>query len=372
MPHPIDYSADFKMFTGLLKAVTGSDGKKRIKGVASSTTRDHHGDRMERTALKDMEEAANDNMTIFLNHSYMVPEDVVGSVEKAVLKRRGEDDDGNANYDLDVDIVVSERNERAIKAWESIDDGVKLGLSIGAMIPKGGATYDEANNAYIIHHVNLMETSVVSLPANPRSWISNAVKSLRSGGATVEGSAEAAYSGEGLSLRLSAGETVVQEIEGEIVATTTLEVETEETELVESVEDGTSQEAPAADPENEVAEAEPDVAADLDAEALDPVVRAAVAGVSAVLQTTVARLETTVDELSAEKQARKQAETQRDEAVASMGALVVQVKAIVDRIAQTPVGRKTSFQVEKDNLDHLSGVYDERFLKYLKSGETNR
>jgi hypothetical protein len=46
------------------------------------------------------------------------------------------------------------------------------------MIPEGGAVRNKKSGAYTIAHVELLETSVVGIPANPRSWVQNAVKSL--------------------------------------------------------------------------------------------------------------------------------------------------------------------------------------------------
>lgn len=145
-----------------------------LHGVASSTTTDLHGDTMEPTALEDMERDANAGLTIFLNHSYNVPEDVGGQVTRAKMLARGVDGEGNPNHDLDFDLEINDENPRAISAWKAIDRGHKIGLSIGAMIPQGGATR-EKNGAYRIHHVKLLETSIVGIPANPRSWIQNSV-----------------------------------------------------------------------------------------------------------------------------------------------------------------------------------------------------
>ena len=167
----------FKIYSGLLKASRTADGKMRLHGVASSTTRDLHGDTMEASALEDMERSANQNLTIFLNHSYDVPEDVAGSVEKAIMKTRGADQDGNPNYDLDMDILVNDANPRAVKTFEAIEKGTKLGLSIGALIPDGGAIRDKKSGALAIQHVELLETSLVGIPANPRSWVEYAAKS---------------------------------------------------------------------------------------------------------------------------------------------------------------------------------------------------
>ena len=172
----------FKIFAPMLKASMGPDGKMRLHGIASSTVKDRHGDTMQPSALMDMEQSANNNLTIFLNHSYNVPEDVAGHVERALLRSHPQDPD---IHDLAMDIVVNETNDRAVKAWEAINGGTQLGLSIGAMIPDGGADRDRKSGAYSINHVELLETSLVGVPANPRSWVEYAVKSLGAARTTV-------------------------------------------------------------------------------------------------------------------------------------------------------------------------------------------
>ena len=170
-------TASFKVYTGILKASRSADGKMRLHGVASSTTRDLHGDVITSSAIDDMEQAANNNLTIFLNHSYNVPEDVGGSVEKAVQKTRGVDQNGDPNVDLDFDILVNESNPRAVSTFEAIERGTKLGLSIGAVIPDGGAKRNK-DGTLVIEHIELLETSLVGIPANPRSWVEYAVKAI--------------------------------------------------------------------------------------------------------------------------------------------------------------------------------------------------
>ena len=175
---------------GALKAYKDADGKMHLKGIASSTVKDLHGDTMLSSALEDMERAANNDLTIFGNHEYKVPEDVYGTVTTARMKAAGEvDTKGDPIYDLDFDVRVNEVNERAVKTWQAIDNGTKLGMSIGAMIPEGGAVREKKSGAYTIAHVELLETSIVGIPANPRSWVQYAVKGLlgetRKGATTV-------------------------------------------------------------------------------------------------------------------------------------------------------------------------------------------
>jgi phage head maturation protease len=170
--------ADFEFFSAsLLKASTAANGKKMLHGVASSTTKDLHGDTILRSALEDMERSAL-GMTIFLNHSYNVPDDVAGTVTKAIIKQQGVDDNGDPNYSLIFDIEIEEDNPQALRSWSFVQKGRKLGLSIGAMIPDGGAKRQK-DGSYIIEHVLLLETSIVGIPANPKSWVDYAASALR-------------------------------------------------------------------------------------------------------------------------------------------------------------------------------------------------
>lgn len=156
---------------------TETGGKKMLHGVASSTTKDLHGDTILQSALEDMERTAV-GMTIFLNHSYRVPQDVAGTVTRSIIRQRGVDQAGDPNYQLEFDIEIEEDNEDAVKTWRYIKKGRKLGLSIGAMIPEGGAKRQK-DGSYLIEHVVLLETSLVGIPANPKSWIDYAASALR-------------------------------------------------------------------------------------------------------------------------------------------------------------------------------------------------
>jgi HK97 family phage prohead protease len=341
----------------MLKAHTGDDGRKRLSGVASSTVRDLHGDTMAQTAILDMERAANDNLTIFLNHSYNVPEDVFGSVEKATAIQRGMDGDGNPNWDLVMDILVDDDNPRAVKAHASILKGTKLGLSIGAMIPQGGAERHKETGALTINHVHLLETSVVSIPANPRSWISNAVKALKK--ASLE----------------PQDEETEKDADPEVAAAHEVKVET--TVTVETADESdSSQELQQSEPEPEAVSAqtvtdvstEAEVVADL-SEAFDPAITAAVMGVSAALEATTAKLASLLDELEEEKRSRQAAEMQRDEAVLAAHTVLAEVRSIMERVGKTPVGKKTGFVQANADFSHLESVYSAPFLKLLKQGE---
>jgi len=419
---------EFRIYsTEKLKATKADDGKMRIRGIASSTVRDHHGDLMERSALQDMILAAADNMTIFLNHDYKAPEDIFGSVEKAVIKRVNEGTEhADFYHTLILDIVVDENNERAVKTWKHIENGTKLGLSIGAMIPSDGWSFDEEKDLYIIHHVVLLETSVVTIPANPKSWITNAIKAIKSfegvemeeedeeearvlhldAGDMVELNLFADSKKEGTTLLVNedvaAEETtaeVVTEKELEPVVGENAEIaeqESVEPELTddtepditdnaeEEIDEGdslevtesaepTSQEAPEAAPENEdgAADAAEEVTAGLEDEGPD---LSSLAGIIDNLKALTAQaaesasLEETVKALEAEKRARAEQQQLIDDLMKVSGQMLAGLKQATDLLGQMPRGRKTHFVSEvKDVTDGLEGVFNEKAMSIYQA-----
>ena len=173
---------DFKLYTSALKAYTAENGDLHVVGTTSSTIRDLHGDEMTLSALKSMEETAKNNMTVFLNHNYNVPDDIFGSVTDARIVKRFDDETGAEVYDLDVDVRVvgEDENPLAMKTYRAIKRGVKLGLSIGARVDKVSKKKGNGGeDTYVIESVRLLETSVVGIPANQRSYLQNALKSLK-------------------------------------------------------------------------------------------------------------------------------------------------------------------------------------------------
>ena len=173
---------DFKLYTNALKAYTAENGDLHVVGTTSSTIRDLHGDEMTLSALKSMEETAKQNMTVFLNHNYNVPDDIFGSVTDARIVKRFDDESGAEVYDLDVDVRVvgEDENPLAMKTYRAIKRGVKLGLSIGARVDKVSKKKGNGGeDTYVIESVRLLETSVVGIPANQRSYLQNALKSLK-------------------------------------------------------------------------------------------------------------------------------------------------------------------------------------------------
>jgi HK97 family phage prohead protease len=404
---------EFKIFTGLLKASRSPDGDMRLHGVASSTTKDLHGDTMMATAIDDMEQAANRNLTIFLNHSYNVPEDVGGSVEKARSYTRGVDHEGNPNYDLDFDIKINAANDRAVKTWEAIDRGTKLGLSIGAMIPEGGARRNK-DGSYLIDHVDLLETSIVGIPANPRSWVEYAVKAIKAKGKgertatvplgtptltltnndyTITGTLENSNIvfdsvqpevAEQLSEEpevaddapeLGVTDSADPEPDVQDAQVTIIQIDTSDGDSPAAADDApaSSQEAPPSDPES--GDGLADETADGDDAALgDDLTRAVEPDLHRTLFETLSLLRETTRELieaktalSAAQTAAEKAATDRDAMQAERDHVLRSTKDILDRVADTPLARRAVVRdAQHEFRTRFGGVYSETFLDMLE------
>jgi phage head maturation protease len=400
----------FKIFAPMLKASMGPDGKMRLHGIASSTVKDRHGDTMQASALSDMERSANQNLTIFLNHEYRVPEDVAGHVERALIRSHPQDPD---IHDLSMDIVINDKNERAVKAWEAIDGGTQLGLSIGAMIPEGGATRDRKTGSYQIDHVELLETSLVGVPANPRSWVEYAVKSL--GGGVFTGAEMVTVGDHGeeeveILREIAAeelehtddpaedvgvdtpqpddapGEPVEAVVETPDISNATVSVETPFANI--TIDTGnrggkasageTSQEAPVSAPETE----DQDVTEDLGPWAgilpvksalIDPDVQTALQmlepSVVASLRNSTELLKAITRELIDTKAALASRNDEYAALEAATSVVVTRTAEILDKLSNTPVGRRAVVRDASDKFAGISAVYSEEFLTLLKKGQ---
>lgn len=368
---------EFKIFTrdhegqGLaLKAweekIEGDDQESDwlIAGVASSTIKDHHGDTMMPSALLDMEKAANANLTIFLNHSYKVPEDVAGSVRKATLTTRDHDDKGEPIYDLDFKLAVNKSNPRAIEAFKAIKGGTKLGLSIGANIPPGGAVKNKKDGTFTIMHVDLLETSIVSIPANPRSWIDSAVKALKSGVSSARtGTVEAVGFVE-----------LTSELEVEVLESIVSDDTTTEVNHPETTNDiNPSQEAPQSEPGNDGSATEDVIAdaTDVLARTEDPTLTVGLVGALREAHDALAAVTNSlIDESSARIDLERQVVTltrERDQAKQTSVDVVAEVATLIEALGNLPVGQKASFKRIKADFEDLESVYPSEFVRQLRS-----
>jgi hypothetical protein len=155
-----------------------------LEGIASSTVRDRHGDTITANAQAQMLEAAK-GLTMWLNHSYNVPEDILGTCEESSLVS-GTDADGSDCLDLTIRCRIDAANPRAVKTWQHIENGTQLGFSIGGEITQ--CEVDEENDdgmswcpPLIIDGLALYEISCVGIPANPRAYTRSFVQEMSRG-----------------------------------------------------------------------------------------------------------------------------------------------------------------------------------------------
>ncbi len=354
-----------------------------LKATASSTIKDRHGDEFTKACVEKMAQSAKDSgMTIFLNHSYKVPEDVFGKTldGTAIIRAAGAD----VFTDMDLEMSVNTTNPRAMATLDSIENGgVTLGVSIGCMIkewhprdPKDTWGFD----GMVIEDVELLEASIVGIPANPRSWVSaakHAIKALSREariesddadlGTDADEAATLALLTNGV--RALTGKTAdtsdptqapigpVDQIgptasdddaSGNTVASADPDQPADDQQPVSDDEAGAEAEAKAASPEQPAADPAPD-SATLSGEDLVGTMDILVRGYRVEL-----------------KDAREQITRitkERDEAREGLKIAT----EIVTKLAALPLGRKTAYRAGiADFRETLKGVYDADLLQFLE------
>ena len=367
----------FQIFTGILKAGGSVEDGMTLHGVASSTVRDLHGDTMLETAIRDMEFQANQGLTIFLNHEYKVPEDVAGSTTRAVAVQRGTDSEGAPIWDLDLDIDINDANPRAVEAWKAIrKKGTKLGLSIGANIPENGYAKNDVGR-YDIGHVNLLETSIVGIPANPRSWISKAVDAISDfesfqtlDGVKPEEVLEAPPADDREDFDLEADLEKGCPTCGKGASAGGCSDGYHKSEEPDTTIADEQPEAPSDPAEVEPLEGEATlVSAAIDS--LDKVDGEVITVTHLQMAVEIARgLHAQTLELSRTSEealkAKAAAERERDETIQRTDRILAGVKEVMDELKATPLGRKTNVVNAERKLAHLEGTYGAEFLKILE------
>lgn len=378
-------SSQFNIFTGILKAEGSEDEGMTLHGIASSTVRDLHGDQMLESAIRSMEKQINAGLTIFLNHKYDVPEDVAGSTKSGTAVQRGVDSDGSPIWDLDIDIDIDDENPRAVQAWRSINKkGTKLGLSIGANIPEDAWERNDLGR-YDIADVKLLETSIVGIPANPRSWISKAVDTLPQLGSDDHPDEVKAEEVDEAPPADDRSEMTVDPEVTESCPTCGKGRESDDCDdgyhkdyTEEVAEETTEVTTSSAD---EALEADSDPAEVDSLEGETAVVSAAIESLEKVEgEVSLTHLQMAIDiakslhsqnvELAKEKdealQAKAEAEREKNDAVERTGRILAGAHEVIESIKKTPLGRKTSMQVQERKLAHLEGIYGAEIINWLE------
>lgn len=345
--------------TGALKAVETADGRKTLHCTASSTINDRHGDEITEDCIRDMAtQALSKGMTIFLNHEYKWPEDAIGKTIASQVLNRTTDKDGNQIWDMDLDIELANSNDRGQKSWRLIkEDGLNAGISIGAMIEDWEYIDKDAGfwGGLRIKKVDLLEASIVGVPANQRSWVQNAVKAIKTFTSSVASEENEENSMPATTLAFAEG--------AEPTAETTPDP------TPETVEDSVDAVAAAVSPEEaestETPEELPVIAAALDGESETDAASEEAAEVSD--SDIILALTLQIEDLKAKNaDAMAEIETLRQEN-SDLADYVKDADAVLTTVAKTPLGRKTSIAKTVDSFHaRMAELYGEEIVKYLE------
>lgn len=169
------YKPDFRVFSSDI--FSDQANTRRVRMIGSSTVQDLQGDTMTLQALDSMTKVAP-NLTIWLNHDYTLPDSIFGSLVRTptIIHR-----DGIADLELEVDVELDNPNAAKVKRY--IDNGRRLGCSIGCMVTKYEVPDEEDGEDWYQRHIKILEVytveySVVGIPANQRSWVENAIRGV--------------------------------------------------------------------------------------------------------------------------------------------------------------------------------------------------
>jgi hypothetical protein len=405
MPH-------IKVFTGELKAFEATGGARVFRCTASSTITDLHGDDMTESCVRDMATQAKNGptgkgLTIFLNHSYKVPEDVAGKVVSSAILTRQNNEQGLPVWDMDYEVRLATGNSRIDQTWNLIkNDEIALGISIGAYILDYDYKDKEAGfwGGLNINKVLLVETSIVGIPANQRSWVQNAVISIGKSLGVEEKQIRRVLDGKEARPMGTIGITTLNDNNTYTVSNITVTSDAspvESDQATDTVADGSTDtteteatevlvteeaEAPAEaapveeSPAEQTSEETPETDGETTGEASTALAVVAPEIANSVSEGSTPAVElvlAALEQAAAELTATRSEKAALVEEVKSLNAQLVQAKKdvvdaaeIIELIARTPLGRKTQFAAPVQNFQSkFSAIYDERFLKLMDEQE---
>lgn len=217
----------FKFLSDSALKAFEKDGKKYCRLTASSNGEDLVGDIMSEKALSRMKEAAVGTV-MFMNHSTNVPEDVFGTVVETELEKKQAALVGGGAGDvlcLEYLTEVEESNERAVKCWQMMKSGTKLGASVTVLVREKKSN-PKRNKGIIIDDVEYLETSIVGIPCNRQSWVNSAQKSLELAEKRAVKNADEPLKNEGEINQMEIEKAVETEVIEEVTETVEKTVET--------------------------------------------------------------------------------------------------------------------------------------------------
>jgi len=165
----------FSFSMPIMKAyVDKATGKRYLEGVASTTDKDLHGDRMSKEAIQSMADSLknlkNKSGTLNAEHEKSWQSEL-GEITELTVSKKNE---------LVMKSVLNETSKANDLWYMLVDKGKKLGLSIGGFVKSFRIEVDEKTGDYmrVFEEIVLDHVAVVSQPANPKTWVSAISKSV--------------------------------------------------------------------------------------------------------------------------------------------------------------------------------------------------
>ena len=144
----------FKVFTDIIEK-SEKNGKRRIRGYASTDALDRQGEVVSIEALRQAATHLLENPTVFYEHKH--DQYPVGLCVASKIDDKG----------LLIDVEIS---QTADTLWTLIQEGILNRFSIGGRVTSAEEKVDEDKKPYNeITGIELFEVSVVGLPANPEA-----------------------------------------------------------------------------------------------------------------------------------------------------------------------------------------------------------
>lgn len=160
---------EFKVYSSTFEKSTTGDGKRLLKGYASTSGLDLEREIISRKAL---EKAKNDllkNHTVFIDHNHSSLT-ACGKIIDCILDDKG------------LFITVQLSNASYVNdIWILCQEGVLNSFSIGGIVVDGHDERSEDGKSYhVIDEILILECSIVGIPANPDCKFSPIYKSFNS------------------------------------------------------------------------------------------------------------------------------------------------------------------------------------------------
>ena len=135
----------------------------KIKGIASTTATDRDNEIVSQTCLKGMENQINNKkLPIFSNHNHDW-ENMLGYTNTAKANEK----------ELEIEILTDyiETNPKVMQLIGKVEGSMPIGLSIGGKV-KTSHDFKKGSDLRILDEVELYETSIVGIGANPDAFLS--------------------------------------------------------------------------------------------------------------------------------------------------------------------------------------------------------